>query len=176
MSDDKLKLVLGEIRLENNDNEALIYAEHEWAKRNPTQGNVVNLAEQLKSLDQERLELSRTALTEQLKQTFKNLDIHTVSWGQKTTPYNDEGMYDGVSGPVFNLPEDLEEHERLDQICYHSPPQPEFKKEWDALHGVLEAIGAETLCRIEGDDEYIVTATREKPVYDFKLTSEYCGY
>lgn len=179
MSDDKLKLALEQIRREDNDSEARVTVECEWELRNPTQGNVVNIADELKALDKQRLDLAKKALNDTLSEVFKNHSIESISWGQKYTAYNDEGMYEGVSGPVINVEIDPngDRMEWQDAICYHpDPTPPDCIHQVKILKNVLDAIGSKTLCDIVGDDEYVVTATREKPVYSFKLTAEYAGY
>ncbi len=176
MSDDKLFSLLNTVREESSDFEALSVIEEEWNKRYKM---TTNIAAELKALDNQRMNLAKKALNDTLAEVFKNLKIESISWGQKCTEYNDEGMYEGVSGPVVNvsLGEDESSFEWQDKICYHPDPAPEgTANEIKMLKEVLIAIGAPTLCDIIGGDEYVITATREKPVYSFKLTAESAGY
>jgi hypothetical protein len=177
MNDDKLLSLLDIVRKESSDFEALAALETEWDKRNPA-GEVLNIADELKALDNQRIDLAKRALNDALSEVFKNHSIKSISWAQKYTEYNDEGMYEGVSGPVVNVDlEGLERYEWQDKICYHPDPLPAgCAKEVKMLQEVLRAIGPRTLCDIIGDDEYVITATREKPVYSYKLTAEYAGY
>lgn len=177
MNDDKLFSLLNTVREESSDFEALAALEQEWDNRN--KGQSMTIAEDLKALDKQRLDLAKKALNDTLSEVFKNHDIESISWGQKYTEYNDEGMYEGISGPVVNVTIDPDENswEWQDKICYHPDPIPSgCAQQVRMLKDVLEAIGAKTLCDIVGGDEYVVTATREKPVYSFKLTAENAGY
>lgn len=113
------------------------------------------------------------AIKSELTEIFKDPEVQTVRWGQKTSPYNDEGMYDGLTGPVLN-PE-VEEtrwgtsHDWL--YDYGVVVDSRLK----ALADVLNQLSVELLCEIIGDDEYVVTAERSDDPRGFDLTADHYG-
>lgn len=125
-----------------------------------------------KQLDEAKKSLqsqAKFAVGEALDDIFAaHEDVMKIQWAQKSSPYNDEGMYDGVHGPVINNEDD-------DRYCprwtyrYDAPLDPRAKE----LKAVLEAIGEEILSDIFGD-ENIVTAERQ-PDGQVTVTSEYGG-
>lgn len=96
----------------------------------------------------------------------------SVSWAQKSSEYNDEGMYPGVFGPVLDHPyhtlEDRWEDEKWYDVLYGS----ESDSKAQALKDILENVGDEILSDIFGD-ECVVDATLSngRVVYE----SEYAG-
>lgn len=50
--------------------------------------------------------VAKTAIREECEKIFALPGITSVSWAQKSSEYNDEGMYEGVYGPVLNRPYD----------------------------------------------------------------------
>lgn len=51
----------------------------------------------------------KAALRVALGTAFQNPEINTVAWGVCTRPYNDEGAYPGMFGPVANLGADADD-------------------------------------------------------------------
>lgn len=97
----------------------------------------------------------------------------SVSWAQKGSEYNDEGMHPGVFGPVLNHPYCELEDRWDDEIWYdvlYGGHRVDPKLE--ALKSILNDVGDEILSDIFGD-ECVVDATLVdgRVVYD----AEYAG-
>lgn len=124
---------------------------------------------------------AKAALHDVLTDAFSNPEVHEISWGQKNSEYNDEGMYPGVHGPYVSGKEDEEmdwEHPAYRWVLgfeygNKNPTEPAFREEEQSVKAVLEAIGEEVLCDVLGYDEYVVSAYRSGD--GFKLTQEYAG-
>ena len=132
---------------------------------------------------------SKRALTDVLSAVFSNPEVTDVAWGQKTSEYNDEGMYPGIMGPVINefsiVNDETGEVEETDLDDWWSklydgyPPRTTYKfpVERAKVAAILEAIGPEILCEIVGDDEHVVIAERDNRRSDgFTLWSEDVRY
>lgn len=151
----------------------------------------MNLISELETLNQARLRLAKMALHQVLTEVFEeNPDINIISWGQKNSEYNDEGMYPGIQGPVFNYNfsdkrdwDDLEwdiimgygyrrkDHEGWSGIL----ERPQAAKK---LKEMLEGIGEDLMVAIMGnEDEYIISANRQNTTkLSYKLTSVSCSF
>lgn len=80
--------------------------------------------------------------------------IDCVSWSQKSSEYDDEGMYPGVWGPVINDPFSADDGGEWAYGYGSVLTDPRC----ESLKKVLEAIGSDILSNIFGD-EYAVDAT-----------------
>lgn len=114
---------------------------------------------------------AREAVNDALKELFADETVQTVRWAQKSSEYNDEGMYPGVAGPVVNFAgEDYGDHwEWLAGYNYSGPEDNKAKN----LKAVLELIGEEILSDVFGE-ENIVTVSRVDG--GVTIDTEYAGY
>lgn len=114
-------------------------------------------------------------LDENFTLIFKNNPtIQSISFGVKSSEYNDEGMYPGIAGPVVSENEDgdsgLDDYESRDWLYdYNASVEPRVQ----GLKATLDLIGEDILTQIYGD-EYVVTASRK--VDGFRVTTDYASY
>lgn len=128
-------------------------------------------------------EKAKDAVREGLDAAFAHAGVTAVVFAQKSSEYNDEGMYPGVFGPqVLELPEDVEvdlyelahdydgEYSTYDMLYGYGSKEvdPRVSK----LKEVLDAIGEDILSDLFGD-ECLVLVTKGHNGYDFE--SEYAG-
>lgn len=87
----------------------------------------------------------------------RDSEITSVSWAQKSSEYNDEGMYHGVFGPAINQPYDGSGSSWYDLgwTTSYVPVPTELR----GVEEVLKALGVDILAQIFGD-EAIVNARR----------------
>lgn len=127
-------------------------------------------AAQLRDAEGALQRAGKTALRETLDLIFTNPEVKDVAWGQKTSDYDDEGMYPGFMGPVVNEfsteDGDVEVDDWWSKLYdggygRSTSINEGFSRETRLLKTVLDKIGAETMCEIIGDDEHVVVAYRD---------------
>lgn len=116
--------------------------------------------------------VAKETIGEELDSLFLRFeDINKVQWAQKNSPYNDEGMSEGIHGPVVN--DDFEEDYGAPEWAYgYGTFSPDNRT--DTLRSILNTLGEEILSDIFGD-ENLVTAVRETDG-TVKVTSDYAGW
>lgn len=151
----------------------------------------MSLKEQLKNLEQDRHKLAKDHIVATLTEIFREFpNINIISWGQKSSEYNDEGMYTGIHGPVFN--HDFTEGGdgpawdslEMEIIQGYGDYRRNDTDGWDKileaptasekLMGALNEIGEDLLVDIFDADEYILSAVREGD--RFKIYQESVRY
>lgn len=122
--------------------------------------------------------LAKTTIESIVKELFvKHSDLETISWAQKSSEYNDEGMSTGIVGPVSNVEDDGNNYPEW-VYAYNSTVESRLS----TLSKALELIGVDILADIYGD-EYIVNATAVittnfgiRNVSRVNFKTEYAGY
>lgn len=110
------------------------------------------------------------SIKEELVKIFSDVDVDAVQWSQKSSEYNDEGMYPGIHGPYFVTVTNGDEHINRELYGYGQTPVP---PELESLKRILDCIGDDILSEIFGD-ENVNTVTRSgKGVI---ITSDYADY
>ena len=127
------------------------------------------LTEAREALDAAQAKLkaqARTTIEALIRDAFEDSDITNIAWAQKSSEYNDEGMYPGIVGPVVNVNE--EGRQQWVGVVVHQTDSrlPELTE-------ALNLIGEEILSDIFGDEAYVI-ATRDGEAV--KLVTEYAGY
>lgn len=153
----------------------------------------MSVAEKLKNLEEDRQNIAKDHLQATLTEIFTEYpEINIISWGQKDSEYDDEGMYPGVNGPVFNydffdeVNKDNWNNLEMEIIqgygSYRKSDTDGWEKIFKApnaerkLMSALNDIGSELLVKIFDDaDEYIVSAER-KDDGTFKIYKESIRY
>lgn len=120
---------------------------------------------------------AKDAVREGLDEVFADPSVKVVIFAQKSSEYNDEGMYPGVFGPEVRT-EDVNVDQLIDDrwdefydLLYgygNSAADPRAPK----LKAALEAVGQEVLSDLFGN-ECLVFVTKGDKGYDFQ--SEYAG-
>lgn len=136
--------------------------------------------------------VAKEELTDELGRLFAHRDVLTVSWGQKYSEYNDEGMYPGIMGPALNkfiiAGEDTEVIEW--EVGYHGSNDyfealySRYGQEnshlsdprLTPLRELLNKIGAEVLAEIIGGDQNVVVAAREDAAGAYSLEAVDVSY
>lgn len=115
-------------------------------------------------------------IRDELERIFiANPTFKTIDWAQKHSEYNDEGMYEGVFGPVAN--EISAEEQRNDDDWpdwLYGYGGTKVVDELKELHSILNAVGEEVLSDIFGD-ECRVTASWDVSKAKVYISSEYAG-
>lgn len=111
-------------------------------------------------------ELAKSTLDDLIRFIF---NVHPgmlgIEWAQKSSEYDDQGIYYGVYGPVLL---DLNDHDdSYPNWLYRGEDVP---TELAELKTLLDSLGPEVLVRMFGDEE-VVTVTR-----DMKFSTRYVGY
>lgn len=122
--------------------------------------------------------IAKEAINESVKQLLMYPDVRYVSFAQKGSEYNDEGMYPGVFGPAINEPFSVFDGEegnddRWDSWIYEYRPDVPNDPRLRDLYDILNGIGEEILSSIFGDECAVDFYIDNKG--SFKYTSEYAG-
>lgn len=130
-----------------------------------TEGKIEDFLSPLEIVKQARVDLdnaeqnlrtnAKTAINTELKRLFSDDTVETVQWSQRESEYNDEGMYDGVHGPVLNLPRWEEDRGNWAYGYSGQTTDPILSD----LSTILASVGAEILSDLYGDAA-VVTVTR----------------
>lgn len=117
--------------------------------------------------------LVKEAINAEVGKLLKQPGIDVVSWAQKSSEYNDEGMYPGVAGPVINSPfvsDDGRAWDRNYGVLYQNVKSPEAS----ALSVLLDKIDCDELAEIFGD-ECSVDARLIPGTDQIEYETEYAG-
>jgi hypothetical protein len=133
-----------------------------------------NARNQMNDAQRELESSAKSVINEAVKELLDSPDISNVVWAQKSSEYNDEGMYPGVAGPHLNVegvdddfdPYDLEDRWGLMET-YGSVDQraSDLKKVFDLL-------GEEILSDLFGDEHLVVATLNGDRV---QYATEYAG-
>jgi hypothetical protein len=121
--------------------------------------------------------VAKRAINDEVTKLLSDPAIRYVSFAQKASEYNDEGMYPGIQGPAINEPFDVADDEysdgddRWDSWVYDTDHRvdPRAKQ----LAAILNGIGEQILSDIFGD-ECAVDAYLDQ-FGNVKYASEYAG-
>lgn len=119
---------------------------------------------------------AKEAVKEGLDTVFADPSVTLVMFAQKSSEYDDEGMYPGVYGPdiregEYNIDQILDDRwEELDGLLGYGslPTDPRGVQ----LKAVLEAVGDDVLSDLFGDESVVFVTKGEK---GYSITSEYAG-
>jgi hypothetical protein len=150
-----------------------------------TVAKLTQAREQLNAARKTLVEEARGTIEETLIPIFQhNPDIDVVTWAQKSSEYDDEGMYPGIHGPIGLTEEEAENEDRFPDWLYGYTEKKDDRL--SSLTKVLTTIGDEVLSEIYGDQN-VVTAQRandkvcescKQPIKGngFLITNEFAGY
>lgn len=138
---------------------------------------VKDARENITLAEKELMSVGKTAIEDAVRMLLDSGSDNVV-WAQRSNPYNDEGMYDGVHGPIVGVAIDEGEgvwnNDAIREMIYSGS----VSSRGQSLRELLEAIGETILSEIFEDESVVIA--EKGPSYDttgeIKYTVEYAGY